>query len=97
MSETNVCTLSSTETEYISIAEACQESIWLQRLIKEFTENKEIKSTIFEDNQSCLKLIENKRSSNRTKHIDTKYHFIKDLKDRKIINFIYCPTEEMNS
>ena len=87
--------LSSTEAEYISIAEACQEGIWLQRSITEFTRGREIKTTIFKDNQSCLKLIENKRSSHRTKHIDTKYHFINDLKDRKVMNFMYCPTEEM--
>lgn len=57
--------------------------------------NQEVETTIFEDNQSCLKSIENKKCSNRTKHIDPKYHFVKDIKDRKLVNFVYCLTEEM--
>ena len=89
--------LSSTEAEYVSIAEACQEGLWLQKLIKDFIKDKEINTTILEDNQRCLKLIENKKSSHRTKHIDTMYHFIKDIKKRKHINFSYCPTEEVTA
>ena len=75
----------------------CQESLWLQQLIKDFIKDKEINTTILEDNQSCLKLIENKKSSHRTNHVDTKYHFIKDIKDRKLISSSYCPTEEMTA
>jgi len=50
---------------------------------------------IYEDNQSCIKLANNQKFSKRSKHIDTKYHFIKDLnKDDKIL-LEYCPSENM--
>lgn len=87
--------LSSTEAEYIALAEASQECLWLKRLIKDFTAKQQKSTPIFEDNQSCLNLASNKRCSRRTKHIDTKFHFIRDLKENGILNFVYCPTEKM--
>ena len=90
--------LSSTEAEYIALAEATQEGIWLRRLIEDFNGKKmEEKIVIYEDNQSCIKLIDNKKFSNRTKHIDTKFHFIRDLKEKGIIGYEYCPTNEMTA
>lgn len=86
--------LSSTEAEFIALAEASQEAIWLKELIKDFG-IKSIQVTILEDNQSCLKYVSNQKFSNRTKHIDTKYHFVKNLSENDIINFIYCPSENM--
>lgn len=86
--------LSSTEAEYISLAEACQEAIWLKQLLQDFN-IQETEILIYEDNQSCIKLLQNEKSSNRSKHIDTKYHFIRDLFVKKIISVEYCPTENM--
>ncbi|KXJ81858.1 hypothetical protein RP20_CCG017423 [Aedes albopictus] len=50
---------------------------------------------MFEDNQSCLHMLDSEKYSNRTKHIDTRYHFTKDLQQTGIVKFIYCPTEKM--
>ena len=52
---------------------------------------------IYEDNQSCLKLTQNEKFSRRTKHIETKYSFVRDLAEKKVLKFIYCPTEEMEA
>lgn len=52
-------------------------------------------TTIYEDNQSCLKLMKEEKFSNRTKHIDTKYYFVKDYIDKGLIRCEYCPTEKM--
>lgn len=53
-------------------------------------------TTIFEDNQSCLKLIkQEERLSDRSKHIDTRFHFVKDYIERGLIECTYCPTENM--
>lgn len=87
--------LSTTEAEYVALAEASQEAIWIRRLLDDFGEEQRLATTMYEDNQSCLKLIKNKRHSNRTKHIDTKYHFVRDLVEKGIINPQYCPTEDM--
>uniref|UniRef100_A0AAG5DV13 Retrovirus-related Pol polyprotein from transposon TNT 1-94 n=1 Tax=Anopheles atroparvus TaxID=41427 RepID=A0AAG5DV13_ANOAO len=85
--------LSTTESEYIALSEASQEAIWLKRLLRDLGEDVSI--IISEDNQSCLKLLESDKFSNRTKHIDTKYNFVKDLCRKGTIKFVYCPSELM--
>ena len=87
--------LSSTEAEYIKIAEACQEATYLKNLLLDFNQINEDSVIMYEDNQSCLKLIENEKMNQRTKHIDVKYHFAKSLKESGIVEFINCPTEDM--
>lgn len=86
--------LSSTESEFIALCEAVQEAIWLKSLLTDmdYTINK---INIKEDNQSCLKIIQNDKFSNRSKHIDTKYNFIKDFVKNGTITCQYCSTEEM--
>lgn len=87
--------LSSTEAELIALTEASKEGIWIRRLLNEIDRIVCDPMTIYEDNQSCLKLIENNNASNRSKHIDTKYFFIKDLIKQNIISYKYCSTENM--
>ena len=48
-----------------------------------------------EDNQSCLKMLNSEKVCNRTKQIDTRYHFAMLLQEKGQISFKYCPTEEM--
>ncbi|CAK9820234.1 Copia protein [Anthophora plagiata] len=89
--------LSSTEAEYVALAEASQEGLWIRRLLEDFTGKVQEKTPIYEDNQSCLKLICNNRFNHRTKHIDTKYHFVKELQVQGIMDYQYCPTEQMTA
>jgi len=86
--------LSSTEAEYMALAEACQEAMWLNQLLIDLNQSS-VSTTIFEDNQSCLKILESERANLRTKHIDTKFHFVRDLFVKGIFSFVYCPTECM--
>jgi hypothetical protein len=85
--------LSSTEAEYIALAEASQELIWLRRLCCDFNCKQNDATTINVDNQSCMKLVENEKFSNRSKHIDIKYHFVRDLYQEGVVSLKYCSTE----
>lgn len=87
--------LSSTEAEFISLSEACKEAVWIRRLLKDFNIPVNDATTIFEDNQSCLKLIHEEKFSARSKHIDIKKFFVKDYIDKGEVNCTYCPTEDM--
>ncbi|CAK9797029.1 Copia protein [Anthophora quadrimaculata] len=89
--------LSSTEAEYVALAEASQEGLWIRRLLEDFTGKVQERTPIYEDNQSCLKLICNNKFNHRTKHIDTKYHFVKELQVQGIMDYQYCPTEQMTA
>lgn len=87
--------LSSTEAEFISLAEACKEAKWLTQLFIDLKHPFNEAITMWEDNQSCLKLIESEKQSNRSKHIDTKFYFIRDYAANQIVSFSYCPTDDM--
>jgi len=50
---------------------------------------------VFADNQGAIKLSKNPLHHNRTKHIDVKYHFIRESTQRGLIQLTYIPTDEM--
>lgn len=87
--------LSSTEAEYMSMSNASKEAIYLRRLLQElgFLENESV--TLHVDNQGALKLAVNPVYHNRSKHIDIKYHHIRDVVESKSVELKYCPTENM--
>lgn len=85
--------LSSTEAEYVALTEATQELLWLKDLCKEFSIKIQYPVQIKADNQSAIKIVSNQKFSNSTKHIETKYHFIKSIKEQNIIGLQYCPAE----
>nr|QHA33696.1 Gag-Pol polyprotein [Atrato Retro-like virus] len=93
----NCVTLSSMEAEYIALGETCQEVIWTRRLLEDMGEIQKSPTLIQEDNQGCLKFITSERISKRSKHIDTKACFVRDLVEKKIIKLNYCPTEDMRA
>lgn len=83
--------LSTTEAEFIALSEA----VWIRKILFDLKCEQKHPTIIFEDNRSCLNLIKEEKLSNRSKHIDTKFHFVKDYVDKKIIECKYCPSEEM--
>lgn len=90
-------TLSTMEAEYVALAETCQEVIWLRRLLEDFGVKQENATVVNEDNQGCLSFAKSERSTKRSKHIETKHHFVKDLCDQGEVILKYCPTNEMNA
>ena len=86
--------LSTTEAEYIALSLACQEAVWLRNLLADIQLEQAV-TTIHEDNQGAIALSKNPTSHSRTKHIDIKYHYVRDLITRNEINVIYCPSNNM--
>ncbi|KAL1189497.1 Retrovirus-related Pol polyprotein from transposon TNT 1-94 [Cardamine amara subsp. amara] len=73
-----VVALSTTEAEYMSLNEAVKEAIWLKGLLKDFGyEQKSVE--IFCDSQSAIALSKNNVHHERTKHVDVKYHKIREV------------------
>ena len=54
-------------------------------------------TTLFEDNQSTIKLISKPGNGNKTKHIDLRFNFIRDQVSQNSIQIEYLPTTEMIS
>ncbi|KAL0463423.1 UNVERIFIED_CONTAM: Retrovirus-related Pol polyprotein from transposon TNT 1-94 [Sesamum latifolium] len=70
--------LSTTEAEYMAIREAVKEAIWLQGLLGELgIDQKHI--TVHCDSQSAIQLAKKQVYHSRTKHIDVRYHFVREI------------------
>lgn len=73
-----VVALSTCEAEYIALSETCKEVTWMKRLAEELEIEVPDSITVKTDSQSCISKLANDNSGGRTKHIDTRFHFVKD-------------------
>lgn len=87
--------LSTAEAEYVALSSATQEAVWLRKLTSELSYSADEPTIIFEDNQSAIAISRNPQFHGRTKHIDIKYHYVRDQITQKSIDLVYCPTGEM--
>ena len=87
--------LSTAEAEYMALSAATQEVSWLRKFLANFNFSLSESTVIFEDNQGCIALAKNPVSHDRTKHIDIRYHFIREQIEAKTIDVRYLPTEDM--
>jgi hypothetical protein len=76
---------STIEAEYIATSDAIKETIWLKILDSRLFGDKLETTVVHCDNQSCIKLTENPIFHDRSKHIDMRYHYIRDLVQRKTV------------
>lgn len=98
----SVVALSSTEAEYMQMTQAAKEIKWFSNLFKEL---KEISLSIyyqpttimFCDNRSAIELSKNDLYHDRTKHIDLRYHFIRDCIKDNLFTIIHVPTTEQQA
>ncbi|GJS48325.1 retrovirus-related pol polyprotein from transposon TNT 1-94 [Tanacetum coccineum] len=70
--------LSTTKAEYMAMTEAVKEAIWLQGLLGELGIKQKF-VTMHSDSQSAIHLAKNQVYHARTKHIDVRYHFIREI------------------
>lgn len=85
--------LSTTESEYVAASQSVKELVWLDQLLKELTICDNIPELNL-DNQGAMKLIKNPEFHKRTKHIDIKYHFIREKYEDGLFRLNYVPTDE---
>ncbi|UYV80232.1 K02A2.6-like, partial [Cordylochernes scorpioides] len=87
-----IVALSTTEAEYIAAAECVKELIYMKALIEELT-NETILAKLNIDNQSAMTLMKTGQMNRKTKHIDVRYHFLKD-QIRENVDVQFCPTQD---
>ena len=91
----SVVALSTSEAEYVSLSTCAQEAIWLRRLLNSIKAIPPGPTVINEDNQGAIAIAKNPIAHGRTKHIDIRYHFIRETIQDRSIELCYCPSEEM--
>jgi hypothetical protein len=82
--QTTVAT-STCEAEYMALTEAAKEAIWLCRMLEEMNIRISRPITLCCDNQGALALAANPGRHKRTKHIDIRYHYIRECVESGMI------------
>ncbi|KAL4018000.1 hypothetical protein IC575_021587 [Cucumis melo] len=88
-----VVALSTTESEYISLGEAVKEAVWLKRIVGELL-SQEFIPIIHCDSQSAIHLAKNPSHHERSKHIDVKFHYIRNVIAQKDVELVKVHTVE---
>jgi hypothetical protein len=88
-----VVALSSCEAEYIAATTAVCQGIWLARLLGDFREEEPKAATLMVDNQSAISLIKNPVFHERSKHIDLRFHYIRECVEKGQILVEFTSTE----
>jgi len=86
--------LSTAEAEYVAACSASCEAVWLRKLLSELFDLPLEATGVFCDNQSCVKLSENPVFHDRSKHIEIKHHYIRDMVQRGAVKLLYVATDE---
>ena len=81
------------EAEYMAASAACQETVWLDRVLKELGNTNDDVIVLFEDNKSCIQFTKNNNVHKRSKHIDQGYHYIRELVADNKVKLEYIPTD----
>ena len=76
-----------TEAEYVAAAEAAKEAIWMDQLVTEIGLTHDTVN-VHCDSQSALHLAVNHVMDSRVKHIDIRYHFLRQAVSDKMIELV---------
>jgi len=86
--------LSTMEAEYMALAAETQEAIWLRMVLEELGVPIAGPIAIREDNKACQMFADHAGNFSRTKHIDVRYHFVRERLERGEIRVDYVRTDE---
>ena len=89
-----IVNLSTTEAEYVAAASCSCQGIWLRRILHHLNEDQKEVTTIHCDNSSSIKLSKNPVMHGRCKHIDVRFHFLRDLAKDGIIELKHCNSQD---
>ncbi|KAK7368917.1 hypothetical protein VNO80_10950 [Phaseolus coccineus] len=89
-----VVTLSTTEAEFIAVASCACQGVWLRRVLEKLGHVQGVCTTIYCDNSFAIRLSRNPVLHGRSKHIDVRFHFLRDLTRDGIVELVRCSTQE---
>ncbi|KAM2778784.1 hypothetical protein COP1_014123 [Malus domestica] len=89
-----IVTLSTCEAEYVAATACVCHAIWLRNLLKELSMPQEEPTEIYVDNKSAIALAKNPVFHDRSKHIDTRYHYIRECIARKDVQVEYVKSQD---
>jgi hypothetical protein len=85
--------LSSCEAEYVALSQTIQELLWMSMALRELGVKQDRRIRIYIDNQAAKRLAQNAVNQERSKHIDIRYHFIRQVVASKKVELCYIDTK----
>ena len=92
----NSISLSTAEAEYIAAGSCCTQLLWMKQMVSDYGLCQNT-LTIFCDNTSAICISKNPVQHNRTKHIDIRYHFIRELVENGTVVLEYVDTQNQKA
>lgn len=89
-----IVTFSSTEAEYVAATSSACHCVWLKEILQELDVENCDYVDIMCDNSSAIKLSKNPVMHRRTKHIDVRYHYLRDLVNEGAMKLVFCGTND---
>jgi hypothetical protein len=92
----NSVALSTAEAEYIAVGHCCVQLLCMRQTLRGYG-YKLSKVPLLCDNESAIRMADYPVEHSRTKHIDIRYHFLRDHQQRGNIEIAYVSTKEQLS
>ncbi|CAL9026178.1 unnamed protein product [Prunus brigantina] len=89
----NSVSLSTAEAEYVAAGSCCTQLLWMRQMLEDYGLAQSC-FLIYCDNMSAIDISKNPVQHSRTKHIDIRHHFIRDLVEDKILSLEFVPSEK---
>ncbi|KAD2392755.1 hypothetical protein E3N88_39732 [Mikania micrantha] len=93
--QTSVAT-STCEAEYVAAASCCSQVLWIQQQMRDYCLNY-LTTPIHVDNEAAIAITKNSVYHSRSKHIDIRFHFIRDCYEKKLIDVVKIHTNEQRA
>ena len=89
-----IVTLSSVEDEYVEATTTACQTVWMGSIVSKFLHEQKEPTQILCDNKSTISLLHNHVFHKKAKHIDTKYHFIREMINNDESSIEFCKYED---
>lgn len=89
-----IVTLSTTEAEFVAAAACACQAVWMRRILEKLSHAQDGCTTVMCDNSSTIKLSKNPVMHGRSKHIDVRFHFLRDLTGDEVVELVHCGSQD---
>jgi hypothetical protein len=89
-----IVAMSSCEVEYVAAATASCQAVWLARLLSKILDREVERAVLRVDNKSAISIIRNPMLNDRSRHIDTRFHLIREHEVNGLISVQFIGTNE---
>lgn len=87
----------SAEAEYVAAASATHQAIWLRKILLELNLLTKELTVIYVDNKSAIAMAENLGQHGRTKHINIRFHALRDAEKNGEVKLVHCISEDQQA